>query len=120
MIGLETHVLLRHYLDQGLSKSAIARQLGMSRRTIRRWIDNGELDRDMDQPPRYTKRAPTATKLDAFKSVIGHRLEDFPELSAIRLMEEIQAAGYTGGYSQLRDYVRTIRPRPVLECHRRS
>jgi transposase-like protein len=28
MIGLETHVYLRHYLEQGLSKSAIARQLG--------------------------------------------------------------------------------------------
>lgn len=115
MIGLEIHVLLRHYLDQGLTKSAIARQLGMSPRTIRRWISNGELDRDMDQPPRYKKRVPAATKLDAFKPLIGHRLEDFPELSAIRLLEEIQADGYTGGYSQLRDHVRTVRPRPTPE-----
>jgi transposase len=115
LIGLEIHVLLRHYLDQGLSKSAIARQLDMSPRTIRRWIKNGELDRDIYQPPRYAKRPPVAMKLDAFKAIIGHRLEDFPELSAIRLMEEIQAAGYTGGYSQLRDYVRTVRPRPLPE-----
>ena len=30
----------------------------------------------------------------------------------MRLFEEIQAAGYSGGYSQVRDYVRAIRPRP--------
>lgn len=115
MIGLETHVLLRHYFDQGLSKSAIARELGISRRTISRWVAAGELDRDMDQPPRYAPRPPRPTKLDAFKPLIRQRLADFPELSGVRLLEEIQAAGYAGGYSQLRDHVRTVRPRPAPE-----
>lgn len=115
MIGLETHVLLRHYVDQGLSKSAIARELGMDRRTISRWIAKGELDRDMDLPPRYAPRPPTPTKLDSFKPIIRQRLTDFPQLSAVRLLEEVQAAGYQGGYSQVRDYVRTVRPRPAPE-----
>ena len=31
MTGLEKHVLLRHYLKQGMSKRAIARHLGISK-----------------------------------------------------------------------------------------
>lgn len=113
MIGLETHMLLRHYLDQGLSKAAIARRLGISERTIRRWIAAGELDRDLDEPPRYAPRPPVETKLDPYKALIQERLEAYPELSAVRLLEEIEASGYTGGYSQLKDYVRQVRPRPA-------
>ena len=29
MYGREKHVLLRHYLEQGMSKAAIARELGV-------------------------------------------------------------------------------------------
>lgn len=115
MIGLETHVLLRHHLDQGLSKSAVARLLGIDRRTLTRWIAAGELDRDLDQPPKYGPRPPRPSKLDPFKAVIAQRLTDYPLLSSVRLLEEIQADGYAGGYSQLRDYVRTVRPRPAPE-----
>ena len=34
MIGREKRVLLRHYLEQGMNKAAIARDLGISRRTV--------------------------------------------------------------------------------------
>jgi transposase len=115
LIGLETHVLLRHYLDEGLSKRAIARLLGIDRRTITRWVAAGELDRDLDRPPFYRPRPPRPTKLDPYKGIIVQRLKDYPKLSAIRLLEEVQAAGYTGGYSQLRDYIRTVRPCPAPE-----
>jgi transposase-like protein len=40
MIGRETRMLLRHSLEQGASKSALARQLGISRDTIHR-VDSG-------------------------------------------------------------------------------
>ncbi len=116
MIGLETRVLLRHYLEQGLSQTALAEQLGISRRTIYRWVQAGELDRDPDaDPPRYKPRPPVPKKLDPFTSIIETRLDKYPDLSATRLFEELQAAGYTGGYSQLRDYVRQVRPRPPVE-----
>jgi transposase len=109
-------MLLRHYLEQGVSKSALARQLGISRETIYYWIRTGQLDRDLDADPlRYQKRPPVPTKLGPYRGIIQERLTAYPDLSAIRLLEEIQAAGYTGGYSQLRDYVRSVRPRPVPE-----
>lgn len=112
MIRLETHMLLKHYLAQGLSKAAIARRLCISERTIGRWIKDGQLERELNEPPRYRPRPPRPTKLDPYKALIGTRLEAYPELSAVRLFEEIQASGYPGGYSQLRDFVRQVRPRP--------
>jgi transposase-like protein len=59
MFGRETRMLLRHYLEQGTSKSALARQLGVHRDTIHRWIRDGELDRDLDRElVRYGPRRP--------------------------------------------------------------
>jgi len=93
MIGRETRMLLRHYLEQGASKSALARQLGISRDTIHRWIRSGDLDRDLDTPVRYGPRRSVPTKLDAYKAIIETRLAAYPELSAVRLLAEIRAAG---------------------------
>ena len=51
MYGREQHVLLRHYLQWGLSKAEIARELGVSRRTVHHWITSGQLDRELDDAP---------------------------------------------------------------------
>lgn len=37
VIKWDKHVLRVHYLEQGLSIAAIARELGVDRRTIHRW-----------------------------------------------------------------------------------
>jgi transposase len=109
-------MLLRHYLEQGGSKSALARQLGISRDTIHRWIRAGDLDCDLDSTPlRYGPRPAVPTKLDRYKDIITTRLAAYPELSAVRLLTEIRAAGYTGGYSQLKAFVRQVRPTPTSE-----
>lgn len=113
MIGRETRMLLRHYLEQGGSKSALARQWGISRDTIHRWIRDGDLGRDLDAAAvRYGPRPAVPTKLDRFKAVIEDRLAAYPDLSAVRLLDEIRAAGYDGGYSQLKAFVRRVRPAP--------
>ena len=110
MIGWERRVLLRHYLDEGLTVTEISREPGISRQTIYRWINEGELDRDLEEV-RYGPRPPVPTKLDAYKAIVRERLEEYPELTAVRLLAEIRAAGYPGGYTQLREYVRKVRPR---------
>jgi transposase len=116
MIGRETRMLLRHYLDQGASKSALARQLGISRDTIHRWIRSGDLDRDLDTTAvRYGPRRPVPTKLDAYKAIIETRLAAYPELSAVRLLAEIRAAGFAGSYTQLKEFVRQVRPTSPAE-----
>lgn len=111
MIGREKRMLLRHYLEEGLSKSEISRRLDMSRDTIHRLIRSGQLDRDLDaEPVRYKPRLAVATKLGPYKAIIMARLEAYPRLSSVRLLEEVRAAGYTGGYTQVKEFVRTVRP----------
>ena len=116
MFGRETRMLLRHYLEQGSSKSELARQLGVSRDTIHRWIRDGDLERDVDaEAVRYGPRPRVATKLDAYKPIIEARLTAYPELSSVRLLAEIGAAGYTGSYTQLKAFVRQVRPTAPAE-----
>ena len=103
-----TRMLLRHYLDQGLTKTELSRRFGVSRRTIHYWIESGQLDRDLATgQTSYAPRPAVASKLDPYKGIIEARLQEFPKLSAQRLFDEISAAGYAGGYSRVRDYVRS-------------
>ena len=60
---------------------------------------------------RYSPRPAVEHKLDPYKGIIEARLEEFSRLSAKRLFEEVRAAGYTGGYVRVREYVRAKRPR---------
>ncbi len=106
-------MLLRHYLEQGVGKSALARRLGVSRRTIYHWIERGQLDRELDEAPvKYGPRASVDRKIDAYRELITERLKAYPKLTATRVFEEIRAAGYAGGYTQVKAYVREVRPPP--------
>ena len=112
----ETRMLLKHYLDRGVSKAALSRRFGVSRRTIHEWVVTGQLDRDLSSGgSRYSPRPPVPHKLDPYTGIIDSRLEEFPGLSAQRLFDEVRAAGYAGSYSRVRDYVRAVRPREVSE-----
>ena len=44
MHGWETRMLLKHYLDRGVSKAELSRRFGVSRRTIHEWVVTGQLD----------------------------------------------------------------------------
>ena len=108
MHGWETRMLLRHYLQRGVSKAALARRFGVSRRTIHEWVEKGQLDRDLSSGGgRYSPRPAVPHKLAPYTGIVEARLEEFPGLSAKRLFDEVRAAGYPGGYSRVRDYVRT-------------
>jgi transposase len=113
--GWDTLVLLKHYLESGLSKTAIARQLGVSRRVIYHWITTAQLDREVSETAAPRRRVSRGTKLAPYQPLIEERLTTYPALSAVRLLEECRAAGYAGGYSQLKAYVARVRPRPEPE-----
>ncbi len=107
---------LRHYLERGLTKAEVSRRFGVSRRTIHHWIETGQLDRDLASGAAgYAPRPSRPHKLDPYKGIIEARLAEFPRLSAQRLFDEVRAAGYAGGYSRVRDHVREVRPREVVE-----
>jgi transposase len=107
VFGWDTLVLLKHLLDEGLNKTDIATRLGVSRRVVHYRIQTGQLERDLETAPRGAM-PPRRTKLDAYHAIIRDRLATHPELSATRLFEEVRAAGYTGGITQMREYVAQV------------
>lgn len=89
---------------QGLSVSDIARRTGFDRKTVRRYIARGL------EPPAYTPRPPRPTLLDPHHAYLRERVAAYPELRASRLLRELRGMGYRGGYTQLTDFLRTVRP----------
>src|SRR4030043_1860932 len=100
---IETWASIRHlYHVEKLRKKAIARQLGIDPKTVRRALKQETFS---PTPPQ-----PRASKLDAFKDKIGEILNRYRTISAVRIHEEIQKLGYSGGISTLRDHPRPLRP----------
>lgn len=85
---------------EGLSVREIARQTGHSRNTITRLLAQ-------PAPQPYT-REPEPSKLDPFKDYLVERYRDCP-LSAVRLLGEIEAMGYSGGIDVVRRFLRSLK-----------
>lgn len=116
MFGWERLVLLKHLLEQGLKKTDIAARCGVSRRLVHHWIKSGLLDHDVESLTSPRVRQSRPAKLEPYQATIRQRLDTYPELSAVRLFEEVHAAGYRGGMTQLRAFVHQTRPRPPVEA----
>lgn len=86
----------------GLSGQAIAQRLALSVKTVFR-----ALKREIAPGPLIRTRS---SLLDPFRDKIASLLSRYPELSSIRIHEEIAKEGYPGGITVLRDYVKTLRP----------
>jgi transposase len=89
---------------QGLKVAVIARQVGVDRKTVRKYIARG-----LDLPV-YGPRQPRSRAIDEHVAYLRARLTLYPGLTAQRLQREIAGRGYTGGYSMVRDEVRAMRP----------
>jgi transposase len=115
MHGVFARVLLQQLLDEaGGDRALAARRVGVGRTTMYRWIKAGLLDQPAEEiRARYQARPPVARKLEPFKAIIEERLREYPRLSGTRLFAECRSAGYTGGVTQLRDFVHTLRPPPA-------
>lgn len=87
---------------EGHSIKQIARMTGRSRNTIRKIVKQKVL--------RRTPAARRASKLDDYKDYVKGRFESCG-LSAVRLIDEIRAMGYTGSVIVLRRYLRSLHPR---------
>jgi transposase len=89
--------------DEGASCRKIARVLKLDRTTVGKYL----VDPD---PVRIAVTKPS--KLDPFKDLIQELLEKDREVFATVIHQRIKARGFDGGLTILKDYLRSIRPKP--------
>lgn len=105
-IELEHHVLQLHH--RGRSRRQIARALRVSRKVVGKILDVRVAA--TAAVPIVPAAAPRPWKLDAFEPRIRELLTTYPTITAARILEELREKGYDGGYSQLKERVRHLRP----------
>jgi len=90
---------------QGYSIRGIARELGISRNTVREYLRTGK-------KPVYSPRPTRKTKVDAFKSYIQARVNAArPDwIPATVIHREIRERGYSGSVRTLRNYLVELKP----------
>src|SRR5260370_8454296 len=93
MLNLEGFMNIRDLKQQGWSVSAIAEQLKLDRKTVRRYL--------LEPPQPYKRENPAPCKIDPHRAYLRERWGQGVH-SASRLLDEIRDRGYDGGYSQLK------------------
>jgi transposase len=112
MLTQEQAVEIRVMARRGEGIRQIAKQLGCSRNTVRRYLRE-------ELASRYGPRVPRATKLDPYKAYVLQRVEQArPKwIPATVLLREIAERGYDGGISQLKAWLapfKQVEPEPVV------
>ena len=104
MLKLGEVVMILDLHRQGLTVSAIARKLGVDRKTVRKCIARGL------EPPIYGPRKPRLRRIDPFVAYLRERVVAYPGLTGRRLLRELRDRGYEGGYTAVTDVLRDLRP----------
>jgi transposase len=107
VVKLGEVVMILDLHRQGLTVSAIARALGVDRKTVRRYIARGL------EPPVYGPRKSRQRLIDPFVLYLRERVTAYPGLTARRLWRELRERGYTGGYTIVTDVLRDLRRSPL-------
>jgi transposase len=99
--------------QRGESHRSISRVLGIHRKTVRKLLEEltarreqGDSAPEREIPPPPVRRP---SKLDAFAEQIESWLATYEDLTAVRLHELLTAAGFTGQYTIVREYLRGVR-----------
>lgn len=101
----EVYVEIQLLKKHGLSLRQIAVEVGCAVNTVRRHLT-------LETVPKYERKVKRASKLSAYEVYLRERQTAAqPDwIPATVLYREIVARGYQGGQSQLRAFMRTVRP----------
>ena len=99
----------------GTSMRSIAKALGISRKTVRGALAKYDHSRveGVRHPDLPAARRTRKSLLDPHEDTIKEFLGRYPNITVMRMLEELGDRGYEGGYTILRQRMRELRPRPT-------
>jgi transposase len=98
-------IISRWRADESIRQ--IARSLGLARNTVSHALSQVQAQRAGIGSS--ARRRPH--QLDPYEVVIQELLGRYPDLTAVRLLEELRLRGFTGGYTAVRQRLCQLRPR---------
>jgi transposase len=119
-MAVPTHEELVHQVvtlsQQGMSRRAVARALGISRNTVRKVMQahaqgRADVHSALAAPSAHAPRPPGVT--DGYMEKIVGLLAKYPDITAQRIFEELRDDGYPGSYGAIKVRVRKLRVPPA-------
>ncbi len=113
---LRSEVLRRWY--GGQSGRDVARELHLSRKTVAKVLVEHRQQRANGTSLSPKPRKGRGSLVDAHEATLRDYLARYPNMTVVRLLEELRSRGYTGGYTVLRQRVKQLRKqghRPPVE-----
>ena len=104
---LRSEVLRRWYGRQ--SGREIARDLHLSRKTVAKVLVEHRQQRAHGATGRPAPRQQRGSLVDPYEASLRDYLSRYPDMSVVRLLEELRRRGYPGGYTVLRLRVKQLR-----------
>ncbi len=98
----------------GQSGRDIARDLRLSRKTVAKVLIEHRQQRAKGATGLPKPRKSRGSLVDSHEAALRDYLERYPDMSVVRLLEELRRRGYAGGYTVLRQRVKQLRK----QCHR--
>lgn len=107
--NVENLVVTLH--GRGWSQRRIALELGVSRNTVRGILERTRRAKQQAHCALPAARKQRGSQLDDHEPFLIELLSEHPNISAIRVWEELGKRGFTGGYWIVKKRVHTLRPR---------
>ena len=105
------HLIITMHAD-GWRIRALARHFDIGRNTVRGILRNDQSQRDEGHDVLERRKIPRKRKLDPFVPLMKEQIDKFPNITGVRMYEQLKEAGYVGGTTIVTDLLRKLRPKP--------